>query len=143
MSRAAIFIRGQDSRATAMKWVRLAPLNTLVQLKTASRTTDQNAKMWAMLSDIAAQKEHCGRKYSTHQWKALFMHACGQEISFLPSLDGSTFIPFGNSSSQLSKAEMSELIEWIQCWGAQNGVVFHDEAPGIPDEDQTSRVGAL
>jgi hypothetical protein len=54
------------------------------------------------------------------------MHACGREVQFIPSLDNATFIPWGQSSSDLSKAEMTELIEFIGMWGAENGVVFHD-----------------
>jgi len=55
------------------------------------------------------------------------MHACGREVQFIPSLDNSTFIPWGQSSSDLSVGEMSDLIEFMQAWGAENGVVFHDE----------------
>ena len=44
----------------------------------------------------------------------------GQQSKFMPSLDGSTFVPYGNwSSSRLSIAEMTELIELIYAWGAQ------------------------
>ena len=83
--------------------------------------------MWAMLTDIAQQKEHCGRRYTPDQWKVLFMHACGREVQFIPSLDGSTFIPWGQRSSELSKEEMSELIDFIAAWGAEHTVIFHDE----------------
>lgn len=92
------------------------------------RSLDQNARMWAMLGEISEQVEHCGRKYSPDQWKCLFLHACGQEISFLPALDNQTFVPWGlQSSSRLTKAEMSELIEFMLSWGVQNGVTFRDQ----------------
>lgn len=127
MSRATVTIRGAIDRQRVASWAAKAPYGTRVDFKAAKRSLDQNAKMWAMLTDVARQKEHCGRKYTTDQWKVLFMHACGREVQFVPSLDGSTFIPWGQSSSDLSKAEMSELIEFILSWGAQNGVVFSDE----------------
>jgi hypothetical protein len=79
-----------------------------------------------MLTDVATQKEHAGRKYDPSQWKVLFMHACGREVQFIPSLDNATFIPWGQSSSDLSKVEMTELIEFIFAWGSEHGVVFHD-----------------
>jgi len=79
-----------------------------------------------MLSEIATQKLHAGRKYTPDQWKVLFMHACGREVQFIPSLDNSTFIPWGQSSSDLSKEEMTALIEFIFAWGAENGVTFHE-----------------
>lgn len=103
------------------------PDETRVEFKGAKRTLPQNDRMWAMLTDVAAQKTHAGRRYTPDQWKVLFMHACGREVQFIPALDGSTFIPWGQSSSDLSKQEMTDLIECIAAWGAENGVVFHDE----------------
>ena len=93
------------------------------------RSLEQNAKMWAMLTEIAAQKQHCGRYYAPDQWKALFLHAMGQQVEFLPSLDNATFVPFGLQSSKLSKRDMIELLEFIAAWGTQNGVIFKDD-PG-------------
>lgn len=81
--------------------------------------------MWAMLTDIAAQKEHSGRKYTPDQWKILFLHAIGREVQFIPSLDNKTFLPWGQSSSDLSKKEMGDLIDFIDAWCAQNGVILH------------------
>jgi hypothetical protein len=126
MSRALIVLHSVADRARAIKLIGQVPAGSRVEVKGARRSLPQNDKLWASLTDIAAQKEHCGRKYTPDQWKVLFMHACGAEVQFLPSLDGATFIPWGNRSSDLSKAEMSELLEFILSWGAQNGVVFHD-----------------
>jgi hypothetical protein len=68
-----------------------------------------------------------------HDWinkaptgKVLFMHACGRQVQFLPALDGGAFVPYGQSSSDLSVAEMTELLEFMFCWGAENGVVWSD-----------------
>ena len=80
-----------------------------------------------MLTDIAQQKEHAGKRYTPDQWKVLFMHACGREVQFIPALDGLTFIPWGQRSSDLSKQEMADLIEFMFVWGADNGVTFHDD----------------
>jgi len=115
-------------RRKAMQAVVDAPEGTRVELKGAKRSLDQNSRMWAMLTDVATQKDHHGRKYTPDQWKTIFMHACGKEMQFIPSLDGSTFIPWGNRSSDLSKDEMSNLIDFMAAWGAENGVTFHDQA---------------
>jgi hypothetical protein len=98
-----------------------------VEFKAAKRSLPQNDRMWAMLTDIAKQKEHAGRKYTPNKWKALFMHACGQEMDFAPTLDGKSFQPLGFRSSDLTKDEMSALIEFMFAWGAENGVTFHDQ----------------
>jgi len=51
----------------------------------------------------------------------------GQQVEFLPSLDNTTFVPYGLQSSKLSKRNMIELLEFITAWGVQNGVVFADD----------------
>ena len=128
MTRAMITISGKADRERAIRWSQQAPAGTRIEFKAARRTLPQNDRMWAMLTDVAAQKLHAGRRYTPDQWKVLFMHACGREVQFIPSLDNSTFIPWGQSSSDLSKQEMTDLIDFIFAWGAENGVVFHDPA---------------
>lgn len=127
MSRALITINGNVDRDRAARWAMQMPTGSRIEFKDAKRTLPQNDRMWAMLTDIATQKEHSGRKYTPDQWKVLFMHACGREVQFIPSLDNSTFIPWGQSSSDLSKQEMTDLIEFMFSWGAENGVIFNDD----------------
>lgn len=128
MGRALIVVRSDLDRRKAAGWCQKAPSGTRVEFKASKRTLPQNDRMWAMLTDVANQKEHCGRKYTPDQWKIIMMHACGHELQFLPSLEGGTFIPWGQSSSDLSKAEMSELMDFMEAWGAQNGVTFHADS---------------
>lgn len=128
MSRALLVIANETVRQRATNWIARAPIGTRVEFKAPKRTLDQNARFWAMLSDIASQKEHMGRRYTTEQWKCIFMSACGHEMQFLPSLDGATFIPYGNRSSDLSKEDMSNLMAFMEGWAAESGVVFHDQA---------------
>ncbi len=127
MSRAVIVLNTQADRARAAKWAMTAPLGTRVEWKEVKRSLPQNDRMWAMLTDVAKQAEHAGRKYSPDEWKVLFMHALGQEMTFLPALDMKTFVPIGHRSSDLSKSEMTALIELIFSWGAEHGVTFHDD----------------
>ncbi len=135
MSRHLITLHSTADRARAMKYMTAAPFGTRVEFKAIKRSLPQNDRMWAMLTDIAQQKEHNGRKYTPDQWKIIFMHACGREVQFIPSLDGSTFIPWGQSSSDLSKQEMTDLIDFMHAWGAENNVTFHDQAPPtVPDD---------
>lgn len=126
MSRHLLTLNSSADRDRARRYVAAAPNGTRVEFKAEKRSLPQNDRMWAMLTDIAAQKEHGGRRYTPDKWKVLFMHACGREVQFIPALDGTSFIPWGQSSSDLSKAEMSELIEFMFSWGAENGVVFAD-----------------
>lgn len=128
MSRHLIALHSPASRHRAMRYVAQAPAGTRVEFKVAKRTLPQNDRMWAMLTDIAKQKEHCGRKYTPDIWKCLMMHACGRTMEFIPALDNSTVMPLGYHSSDLSKSEMSDLIEFMSAWGAENGVVFLEKS---------------
>lgn len=126
MGRHVLILANDAVRLRATNWVAGVPAGTRVEFKAPKRTLPQNDRMWAMLTDIAAQKVHADRKYTPDQWKVLFLHACGREVQFVPSLDNKTFIPWGQSSSDLSKSEMTDLIEFMFSWGAENGVTFHD-----------------
>tara|TARA_R110000868_G_scaffold398433_1_gene671604 strand:- start:48 stop:443 length:396 start_codon:yes stop_codon:yes gene_type:complete len=126
MARALIQVRSDLDRKRAASWCSKAPPGTRIEFRETKRTLPQNDRMWAMLTDVATQTDHNGRRYTPDQWKVLFMHACGREVQFLPSLDGSTFIPWGSSSSDLSKAEMGELMDFMEAWGAEHGIRFHD-----------------
>lgn len=126
MSRAFLVLRDKEGRERAKRWIDAAKFGTRVEFKAARRTLPQNDRMWAMLTDIARQKDHHGVKYTPDQWKVIFMAACGRETQFIPALDGKSFIPWGQSSSDLSKEEMSDLIEFMYAWGAENNVAWGD-----------------
>ena len=126
MARAVLVLANDYERERAIKWIRGAPAGTRLELKEAKRTLPQNSRLWAMLTDVATQMKHCGRRYTPDEWKVIFLHALGRETRFVPSLDEKTFLPLGFSSSDLSKAEMSELMELIAAYGAEHGVKFGD-----------------
>jgi len=99
----------------------------LVQEEEDRRTSEQNRKMWAMLTEVSQQWNHCGNYYEPERWKAIFLHAWGQEIEFLPSLDCKVFIPYGNQSSKMTKRDMASFIEFILAEGTKRGVKFADD----------------
>jgi hypothetical protein len=90
--------------------------------------------MWAMLTEVSRQVEHCGRRYDPEDWKCIFLHEIGREAKFAPSLYGDSVVPIGQSSSDLGKAEMSDLIELIYKFGAENGIKFKEYVPQDPRE---------
>ena len=95
--------------------------------KERKRTLDQNAKLWSMLGEVSDQLEHCGNKYSKEEWASIFLHACGHQMKFLPSLDGKTFVPHRASTRALTVDEMSEMLECIAAEGTMRGVKFADD----------------
>lgn len=131
MSRALITIHGAADRERASKWIAQAPVGTRVELKAAKRSLDQNSRMWAMLTDVATQLPWHGTKLRPDDWKLIFMDALKRELRIVPNIDGTGFVNLGRSSSDLSKGEMSELIELIAAFGAQHSVLFHDPAERV------------
>lgn len=126
MSRVAVTLHSQADRDKVCRWVQKVDAGTRVELKEAKRSTDQNAKMWSCLSDVAQQVRYHGIKLSADDYKLLFLDALKREVRMVPNIDGSGFVSLGRSSSDLSKAEMADLITLIIEWGERNGVVFHD-----------------
>lgn len=114
------------ARQEAMRLIMAAPNGSVVTVKAAKRTVDQNAKMWAMLSDVSMAKPQ-GRCATPDVWKSLFMQACGHAAQFELGLDGRPF-PVGFKTSALSKAEMADLITFILQYGDANGVTWSNEA---------------
>lgn len=119
-----VILRGDYQRLMAHHLIDKAPVNAVVKIAPETRTNDQNAKMWAMLSDISRAKPD-GRRHTPEVWKCLMMHACGHEVAFETGLDNRPF-PIGFHSSKLSKAQMSDLIEFIAAYGAQHNVKWSE-----------------
>ena len=136
MSRAQLVLNTREARETANAWIGKAPAGTRVEFKGPQRSIEQNDRMWAMLTDVARQKTHAGRRFTTDEWKVIFLHACGREVQFLPALNGGGFVPYGQSSSDLSVSEMADLITFIMQWGDENGVVWSD--PTMPRLEETT-----
>ena len=120
-----VIIRGDTQRALARRLIDQAPLGYVVTVKEPRRTGEQNDKMWSMLTDIARAKPD-GRIAVPNIWKALFMQAINHEVQFEMGLDGRPF-PIGHQSSRLSKAQMADLITFIDEYGARHGVRWSNE----------------
>lgn len=94
-----------------------------MEIKEPSRSLEQNAAMWGLLAQITKQRpEHCGRAMTADLWKSVFMDALGHEVDYVSSLDGKRIFPLGHRSSQLSKAQFSDLIELMLAWCAEQGL---------------------
>lgn len=126
MGRALLVLHNDAMRSKAIDWIRRAPAETRVEFKGPKRTTEQSDKMWACLTDISQQTDWCGLKLSPDDWKVLFMNALNSEMRLVPNLDKTGYVNLGNRSSQLSKAEMSDLIEIIHKFAAERGIKLYE-----------------
>lgn len=132
MSRHVIPLVNDRLRDRALDYVRRAPHGSRVEFKGPKRSNDQNAKLWAMLSEVAAQVKWHGLTLTADDWKLVFMDGLKRENRLVPNIDGNGFINLGRSSSDLSKAEFSDLIEIIYAFGANHSVEFSEPSNGVP-----------
>lgn len=116
-----VVLNSRFARERACALIQKAPEGYVASVAEPRRTKDQSDKMWAMLGDISVSKPG-GERYTPEEWKERIMHACGWECQFLPGiLDGRPF-PTGYRSSQMTKTQMSAMIDWMQAWGDEQGI---------------------
>ena len=109
-----------------------------------SRTLEQNAKIHAMLGDIAKQSRHLNQILGLDDWKRLcvaqFRTDCIQndlprladywkrnEFRLMPSLDGQTLVALGTQTRDMPMYVMSGFIEWLLYYGAENNITWSDK----------------
>ena len=123
-----VILRGLEQRALACALIQKAPADAVVTVKEATRNADQNAKLWAMLSDISRAKPE-GRMWTPETWKAAFMHSLGHQVQFCEGLDNAGPFPVGFRSSRLSKRQFADLITVVYEYGDRHGVRWSEPHP--------------
>jgi hypothetical protein len=112
----------QEARRRAMAAIVEAPTGYAVTIKPPTRNLDQNARLHAELDEIAEQVEWAGKKRDSETWKRLltasWLRARGEQVEFLPALDGRGVDIIFRKTSTTTKEEMSELIEYVCAWKA-------------------------
>jgi hypothetical protein len=127
VTRYVFVLKTQADRENASRYIAKAPAGSRVEVKAPRRTLPQNTLMWSLLTDMAAQLPWHGKRLRPDDYKVLFLDALKRESEAVPNLNGSGFCTIESSSSDLSKAEMSDMIELIYAFGANHGVEFHQK----------------
>lgn len=107
----------------AKGWLMAGDQRLTLEIRPEKRSDAQNRRLWAMLADIAAQVEWHGKKLGAEDWKAIFT-ASLRSMNVVPNLDNTGFVVLGQSTSRMTKAEMCELQELMEAFGAEKGVKF-------------------
>ncbi|KQV28141.1 NinB family protein [Rhizobium sp. Root1203] len=130
MGRALLVLANADFRQKAIDWIRRAPMDTRVEFKGPKRTLPQNDRMWAMLTDLSGQLAWHGKRLAPDDWKLVMLDALRREtheqLRIVPNTDGTGFVNLSTSSSDLSKEEMTALIEIIFAFGADHRVEWSE-----------------
>ena len=99
----------------------------VLSLGREGRSQDQNSRLWATLTDVSQQVIWHGEKLSPEDWKHVFTAALEKQ-RIVPNIDGNGFVMCGMSTSKMSKAKFSDLLEIINAFGAEHGVKWSDPA---------------
>ncbi len=123
--RKVFFLEHDIARQGAIRAIQDAPAGMMVTIQEKTRTLDQNALLWPLLSAVSNQVVWHGTKLSPDQWKDVFSAALKKQ-TVVPGIDGG-FVVCGQRTSRMPKSEFSELLELIYAFGAERGVTFDDE----------------
>lgn len=94
----------------------------VLSIRPETRSLQQNARLWAMLTDISQQVDWYGRKLTPENWKHIFSAALKKQ-DVVPGLDGG-FVVLGLSTSKMTVGEMADLQTLMEAFGAEKGVRF-------------------
>lgn len=106
----------------AKGWLMAGDTRLTLEIRPEERSDAQNRRLWAMLADISAQVDWYGQKLTSEEWKDVFSAGI-KRTKVVPGLDGG-FVVCGQSTSKMTKAEMCELQELMEAFGAEKGVRF-------------------
>lgn len=139
-----LFNAQQGHQSITQAWQRikaalLAGHRLIVEVRPETRSLLQNAKLHALIGDIARQVPWAGAHRSPEVWKRLlvaaWLRARGEQLEVLPALDGHGVDIVFERTSRLGRAECAELIEYVQAWAAQHGVQCSDALPWLTDPE--------
>ena len=116
---------------TAQSVVTRAPLGYVVTVRPPTRSTEQNAALHRLLQAIVkARYKWAGRTWSIDDWRTLMVSAHSKATNrageIVPGIEGE-FVALRRSTTRMSVAELSSLIDYIESWCASNGI--DTEAP--------------
>lgn len=120
-----------DAAREANNLIQSGPVVVEVRPGSRKRTADQNAKIHAMLADIAEQVELRGCKHNAHVWKRLttaeWLKESGERPMIIQDISGEIVVLW-EKTSKLSTKQMAEYVEWLYSFGAQQGVKWKGKA---------------
>jgi len=114
------------ARQRAVDAVRNAPSGYVIEIREPTRTLDQNALLWPLLTEVSRQVDWYGQKLTEDEWKDVFTAGLRKQKA-VPGIDGG-FVMVGSKTSRMNKREFSELVELIYAFGAERGVKFQEAA---------------
>lgn len=132
MSKRIFHLVHMEARKRAAQCVAESPDGFVVEVREPTRNTSQNALLWVLLTAFSEQLKWPVNgamvPLSPDEWKTLLTAAYRNESQRIAmGLNGGMVI-LGMRTSQLSKREFAEFIEFIHSVAVERGVVFDEVA---------------
>ena len=112
-------------------------VEVIVRPVKSRRTLEQNAKLWAMLGDIARQVPWSVNGVMQHldaeDWKNIMTATVRQEVRMAAGINGGCVL-LGVSTKRMTVAELGELIEFMYAFGAERGVKWSEPKGAMPEQ---------
>ena len=124
MTKHVLPLKTEPDRQALISTAQKCSLGWQVEFRKATRSLEQNAALWAALTDVSTQVDWYGNKLAPDEWKDVFSAALNR-TRIVPGIDGG-FVMVGARTSKMTVEEMSELLELIHAFGAEKGVQFND-----------------
>lgn len=123
MNKRVFVLSHEQARSRAVQCVADAPDGSVIEVRGPRRTGEQNAALHARLTEIAIRCEWAGKKWPLEIWKRLltaaWCRASGQAVTILPAIDGQGVDIVFRRTSELTRNECSELLEFVNAWAAE------------------------
>jgi len=99
-----------------------------IEARQEKRSDAQSRLMWSALGDISRQVIWHGQKLDPADWKEMCTAAIKKQ-RVVPGLEGG-FVVLGSSTRSMTKAEMTELIDFVHCLGTTHDVQWSAASVG-------------
>lgn len=139
MDKRTVFLSTAQARQTAHRYVDEAPSDWVMVLSQKTRSLEQNALLWSVLTDLSKQCEWvvngASVKLPAEEVKIILTAALKREqrMALVP---GGGIVMLGQSTSKMPKAQMSELITLGHALGDERGVVWSPTSLGRSMQEQ-------
>ena len=121
--RRIFYLEHELARRNAIRAVQDAPWGMMIAIQEKTRTLQQNALLWPLLTCVSKKVEWFGKLRPEENWKDLFTAELKDQL-ILPRISKNGFVVCGRSTKDMSKKEFSNLIEIIYSFGAEHNIDF-------------------
>ena len=126
------FLKHEQARRGVAAFAAVAPEGWRVTFEPPKRGLDINAALHATLGEIAERCKWAGAHRSIECWKRLmvasWMRAVGEQVEMLPALDGHGVDIVYSPTSEMTQAQMRDLMSFVDAWQAEQPEFQPDEA---------------